>query len=83
MARTKDKLPWITVEIKKLIKKRDCYYKLKKKSADDQTMNKYKELKRLVQRMLRRAYWGYIDDIVTPDDNNQFTGLKKMDIHQT
>ena len=30
----------------------------------------YKELKRLVQREIRWAYWKYIEDIITPDHND-------------
>ena len=33
-------------------------------------IEKYKELKRLVQREIRRAYWKYIEDIITPDPND-------------
>ena len=36
---------------------------------------KFKDLKRLVQRELRRAYWKYIENIVAPpEDDNQYSG---------
>jgi hypothetical protein len=81
-ARTKDSLPWITSVLKKLIRKRDKLYKRKKKSGDKKTAKKFKEIKRIVQRELRRAYWKYIESIVTPqEDDNQYTGSKRFWIY--
>jgi hypothetical protein len=81
-ARTKDSLPWITSDLKKLIRKRDRLYKRKKTSGDKKTANKFKEIKRIVQRELRRAYWKYIESIVTPqEDDNQYTGSKRFWIY--
>ncbi len=81
-ARTKDSLSWITPDVKKLIRKRDRLYKWrKKKSGDKKTAEKFKEIKRIVQRELRRAYWKYIESIVTPqEDDNQYmyTGSKRF-----
>jgi hypothetical protein len=62
-ARTKDSLPWITSDLNKLIRKRDRLYKRKKKSGDKKTAEKFKEIKRIVQRELRRAYWKYTGDV--------------------
>ena len=52
-AKTKESLPWITRDIKKLIKKKDRLYKQKKKSGDKQIEDKYKVAKRSAQRELR------------------------------
>ena len=41
-----------------------------KKSGDPKHKKKYKELKRLVQREIRRAHWKYIEDIITPDPSD-------------
>jgi hypothetical protein len=43
--------------------KRDKLYKSK-------NSNQYKELKRLIQKKLRNAYWNYIEKIITPDPEN-------------
>ena len=69
-ARIKDGNPWITRDIKRPIRKRDRLYKKQKKSGDPKHKKKYKELKRLVQKEIRRAYWKYIEDIITPDPND-------------
>ena len=49
-ARQKDKLPWITRDIRSLIKKRDRAYKRKKKTNHMEDIKKYKDLKHQVQR---------------------------------
>ena len=67
-AKKKDGCPWITSDIKRLIRRRDRAYKRKKKSGDSRDINRYKELKRMTQREIRRAYWKYIDDLVTPGE---------------
>ena len=66
LARVKDGHPWITRDVRRLIKKRDRWYKRKKKSGNARDLKTYKELKRKTQQEIRRAYWKYIDSIVTP-----------------
>lgn len=79
MAKRRDSSPWITPEIKKLIRKRDRLYKRKKKSGDKKSTEKFKIIKRKVQRELRRAYWKYVEEIVTPqEDDNQYSGMKRF-----
>ena len=63
MAKVKDNLPWISLDLKRLIKKRDRCYKTMKKSNNLTHKSKFKDLKRAVQRNLRRAYWSYIESI--------------------
>jgi hypothetical protein len=50
-----------------LIHKRDRSYKRKKKSGNKADKNKYKKLKHETQRQLRKAYWQYVEGIVTPE----------------
>ncbi|VDI45583.1 Hypothetical predicted protein [Mytilus galloprovincialis] len=78
-AKQKDSLPWLTPNIRKLIHRRDRLYKKKKKSADPKITSKFKETKQMVQRELRRAYWKYIENIVTPkEENNQYSSMKQF-----
>jgi hypothetical protein len=84
----KDNLPYINSEIKKLIKKRDRAYKQRKKAQRnfehsmphyEDKDKKYKDLKHLVQKKLRDAYWNYIESIIAPmDPENPYTGMKKF-----
>ena len=79
IAKTKESLPWLTPDIRRLIRKRDRLYKQKKKSGNTTAAKKFKDIKRKVQRELRRAYWNYIEEIVTPQENdNQYTGMKRF-----
>ena len=79
MAKQKDSLPWLTPTVRKLIKRRDRLYKKHKKSADPSIKSKLKETKRMVQRELRRSYWNYIENIVTPkEENNQYSSMKRF-----
>ena len=79
----KDSLPWIAPNIRKLIRRRDRLYKKKKKSADPKITSKFKEVKRMIQSELRREYWKYIENIVTPkgDDENQHSCMKRFWIY--
>ena len=49
-----------------MYRKRDRCYKSKKKSA-----TKYRKLKQETQRQLRKAYWQYIEGIVTPETDDR------------
>ena len=71
-ARQKDRSPWITRDLRRLINKRDRWYKRKKKSGNLRDTNRYKELKRETQRHLRQVY-RYIDSIVTPPQDESQT----------
>ena len=70
-AKQKDSLPWITPNIRKLIRRRDRLYKKKKQSADPKITSKFKEVKRMIQRELRREYWKYIESIVTSKEDEE------------
>lgn len=50
-----DSYPWITFEIKKLIQKRDRVYRQMKKQRTETLKQEVKNLKRVVQKKLRRA----------------------------
>ncbi|VDI37311.1 Hypothetical predicted protein [Mytilus galloprovincialis] len=71
IAKQKDSLPWLTPNVRKLIRRRDRLYKRKKKSADPKITSKFKEARQKVQKELRRAYWKYIENIVTPKEETQ------------
>jgi hypothetical protein len=87
--KTKDKLPYITPEIDKLMKKRNRIYKKRKKAqknfeystANHQNKDqKMKELKKLIQSKMRAAYWSYIESIITTldDDQQPNTSMKRF-----
>ncbi len=82
VSKTKDNLP----AIDKLIKRRDRAYKKIKKAQHNfeySTKNyqnlgqKFKELKKEMQTKMRRAFWSYIETIITPMDSDiPYSGMK-------
>ena len=67
-AKQKDGCPWINRDLKR---KHDRWYKCKKKSGNKNDATKYKQLKQEAQQQLSKAYWKYIQGIVTPQTDNQ------------
>ena len=58
------KLPWITRYIVLLIRRRDkLHIRLKKGKIN--LLHRYKELKTTIKREMRRAFWNYIDSIIS------------------
>ena len=50
-----------------------------KKSEDKKITEQFKVVKQTVQRELRRAYWKYVGDIVTPQENDsQHSRMKRF-----
>ena len=86
LAKSKDSLPYLTPEIKKLITKRDRLFRERKtamRNFENSTPHfkhvdtKYKELRSLIKKKLRQAYWKYIEDIITPlQEDNPHSGMK-------
>lgn len=66
--KTKDKNPWITREIKSLIRRKDRAYKKKKKSNHPDDCTRFKELKKTAQKSRRQTYWKFIENIITPEN---------------
>ena len=78
-AKTKDGHPWVTMETKRLIRKRDRLYKKSKKSGNASLAKKYKEVKHQVQKSIRKSYWEYIESIILPpQDETNFGTMKKF-----
>ena len=78
--RSKDGYPWIGPELKKLIRKQHSLYKLKKKTDDLNHKQRYLEIKHLVQRRTRQAYWNYVEHIVTRPQvkETEYTSMKRF-----
>ena len=79
-----DSLPFVTPEIRKLIRKRDRMYDRMKTANKDvfqhdraiKAKQRFKELKQEVQRKLRRSYWQYVESVVTPLETEP--GMKRF-----
>ena len=60
----KKSLPWITQEIKRLIRKRDKLFHTQKKSGKTFDRHHFKQVKYLIQTKIRSAYDIYLQDIL-------------------
>ncbi|XP_019628840.1 PREDICTED: uncharacterized protein LOC109473420 [Branchiostoma belcheri] len=75
----KDSHPWLNPNLRRKIKHRDKAYKASEKTGRPSLEAKFLRLKREVQRELRKAYWEYVEEIITPEsDENSDTCRKKF-----
>jgi hypothetical protein len=65
------KKPWISKEVKSLIRKRNKHYKKYKKTKDKMDLKRYKETKAHLQKAERQSYWKYINNIIEIGDPDQ------------
>jgi hypothetical protein len=71
MARCKDRVPWITPELRKLLRKQTkLFYKQRGSAKASRASQHYRSLKSLVQRTTRQAYWKYVNNIISDNGNS-------------
>ena len=70
MTKTKHSVPWIDATIKRLVKKRHKLYLLARKSKDPDVKIHYKRFRAHVQKVLRDAYWKYVSNIFTFENDS-------------
>ena len=70
MTKTKYSVPLIDLTIKRLVKKRNKLYLRARKSKDPDVKIHYKRFKAHVQKVLRYAYWKYVSNIFTFENDS-------------
>ena len=71
MTKTKDRPPWISLEIRRLLRKQWRLFEKQKGSAHASRVSQhYRSLKAFVQQSIRKAYWQYVEGIITSKDDN-------------
>ena len=70
-AGTRDGFPWINQEIRRLIRKRDKFYKRWSRSGKPYNQSRFIEYKHLVRRVSDRAYEKYLGDILGPNNDQE------------
>ena len=65
LSRTRASFPWVTQEIRRLLKKRDRLYIKTKKGGRQEDQTHFRALKKHIQKTIRQEYWKYIQEIVT------------------
>ena len=76
-ARPKTSKPWMTPDIRKLVKRRDRVYKLWKKTGSVLLQNESVALRRTIQRLQRRSYWQYVDQSISTDHSESYQAHQK------
>ena len=73
MLRKKEEYPWITKEIRNMIRRRNRAFRKWKKHKTDEYRDKMKEESRKVQQKLRQAHWDYLNDTFLHQDSDEDT----------
>ena len=63
--------PWITTQTKRLIRNKNLKYQKAKQKNDPESWNKYKETKKLTQKLCRKAHDNFIENLITSDKSNK------------
>ena len=69
------KLPWITVKIRRCLRRKQRLYNKAKTRQDPALWSKYRTLKRATQKLVRQQYWDYVNDIVSAPNNQARKGF--------
>ena len=72
----KSSLPWITQEIKRLIRKRDSLYTQYKKKGDQKVCDQI--LRQKIKMKIKTTYNGYLNDLLGLSENNKTCDRKKL-----
>ena len=73
---TRDRPPWITPNVRKLMRSRNHLYKKNRAEPTASRKDKLKRLKRTINKTTKEAYWNYTETILTESDTN--TNNKKL-----
>ena len=77
--KAKERPPWITQDIKRLLRKQKKLFEKQKGNAYTRRASKhYRSLKALIQRSTRKAYWQYIEGIINSENDESPTKDKKF-----
>ena len=79
LTRSRDSSPWISHDLRRKIRKRNRAFSACKRHGRITDEEKFIKLKREVQRELRKEYWTYVENIITPQKNdNEYKSMKKF-----
>ena len=74
----KGSLPWITQEIKRLIRKRDKLYTACKASGDSAKRKSFLALRQIIKRKIKQAYQSHLEGLLGLGNNDQSCDRKKL-----
>ena len=65
MTSSQSTAPWVTAQTKRLIRRKNSWYKRAKKRDNPKTWRKYREIKQLTQKLCRKSHDSYIRDLIS------------------
>ena len=74
----KGSLPWITQEIKRLIRKSDKLYTACKASGDSAKRKSFLALRQLIKRKIKQAYQSHLEGLLGLGNNDHSCDRKKL-----
>ena len=78
LIRGKSSLPWITQEIKRLIRKRDSLYRKFKRSGDSDMKTKFQTLRQQIKKKIKDSYQAYLENLLCLNDEDSKCDSKKL-----
>ena len=78
LIRGKSSLPWITQEIKRLIRKRDSLYRKFKRSGDSDIKTKFQTLRQQIKKKIKDLYQAYLENLLGLNDEDSKCDSKKL-----
>ena len=78
LIRGKSSLPWITQEIKRLIRKRDRLYTRFKKSRDHDIRTTFQTLRQEIKKKIKDSYQVYLENLLGLTDDDNTCDSKKL-----
>ena len=78
LIRGKSSLPWITQEIKRMIRKRDSLYTQYKKSENEKIRDQFQSLRQKIKKKIKQSYNGYLNDLLGLTGDSGICDKKKL-----
>ena len=78
LIRGNSSLPWITQEIKRLIRKRDSLYRKFKRSGDSDIKTKFQTLRQQIKKKIKDSYQAYLENLLGLNDEDSKCDSRKL-----
>ena len=63
--------PWITLDIKKMISKKNRMFKISKQLNTNDSWQAYRELRNQVKVLINKSYYSYLNELLSDSDDNR------------
>jgi hypothetical protein len=70
-------VPWMTTDIKRLVRKKQRIYNKSKKSKKPSHKKAFKDIRSLIRNKLHKNYWDYLNNMLDPEQDNNSKKSRK------